>query len=171
MTVNLFCDMDGVICDLDRKIQEVFGTDYAAIQNKNYLWSKLGDIDHLFLNLEPMPHYRTLFNYLKSLEQIGSIHLEILTSLPYSTNKLVTAKQDKIDWVRKYLDPDIVVNTVVGGAKKRNFVKHPTDILLDDMPRNIDAWNNAGGTGILFKNNADAISRIGNILAGEKNND
>ena len=168
MTVNFFLDMDGVICDLDRKIQEVFGTDYAAIQNKNYLWSKLGDIDHLFLNLEPMPHYRTLFNYLKSLEQIGSIHLEILTSLPYSTNKLVTAKQDKIDWVRKYLDPDIVVNTVVGGAKKRNFVKHPGDILLDDMPRNIDKWVEAGGTGILFNNNADAISRIGKILIGEE---
>ncbi len=168
MTVNFFLDMDGVLVDLDRKIQEIFGTDYNKIDNKNYLWDKLGDIDHLFLNLEPMPHYRTLFNYLKSLEQIGSIHLEILTSLPYSTNKLVTAKQDKIDWVRKYLDPDIVVNTVVGGAKKRNFVKHPTDILLDDMPRNIDAWNDAGGTGILFKNNADAISRIGRILAGEE---
>jgi len=168
MTVNFFLDMDGVICDLDRKIQEVFGTDYAAIQNKNYLWSKLGDIDHLFLNLEPMPHYRTLFNYLKSLEQIGSIHLEILTSLPYSTNKLVTAKQDKIDWVRKYLDPDIVVNTVVGGAKKAQFVKNKSDILLDDMPRNIDKWVEAGGTGILFKNNADAISRIGRILAGEE---
>jgi hypothetical protein len=36
------------------------------------------------------------------------------------------------------------------------------------MPRNIDKWVEAGGTGILFKNNADAIARIGNILAGEE---
>jgi hypothetical protein len=168
MTVNFMLDLDGVICDLDRKIQEVFGNDYNKIDDKNYLWNKLSEIDHLFLNLEPMPYYRTLFNYLKSLERIGSIHLEILTSLPYSTGKLVSAREDKIAWVRKYLDPDIIVNTVVGGAKKAQYVKHPTDILLDDMPRNIDAWINAGGTGILYKNNADAISKIGNILVGKK---
>lgn len=168
MTVNVFLDMDGVMVNLDQKIREVFGTNYEKISDKNYLWSVLGDIDHLFLHLEPMPYYKTLFSYLQSLERIGTIHLEILTSLPYSTDKLVTAREDKIAWVRKYLDPDIPVNTVVGGHLKAKYIEHDSDILIDDMPRNIDVWNKAGGTGILYLNNADTIARLSNILIGEK---
>lgn len=166
MVVNVFCDLDGVLVNLDQKIREVFGTDYNKISDKNYLWNVLGDIEHLFLRLEPMPYYKTLFSYLQSLERIGTIHLEILTSLPYSTNKLVTAREDKIAWVRKYLDPDIPVNTVVGGAKKAKYVTGKDSILIDDMPRNIEAWNTAGGTGILYLNNADTIIKLDNILNG-----
>lgn len=153
--INVYLDLDGVMVNLEKKIKEVFGS--TDISDKTYLWSKLGEIDHLFLNLEPMPGYRVLFDYLKELENNGTIHLEILTALPYSTNKLVTAKQDKIDWVRKYLDSNIKVNTVVGGVNKSKFVKHSSDILIDDTKRNIDGWNAAGGVGLLFKNNADTI--------------
>jgi hypothetical protein len=111
-----------------------------------------------------MPNYRTLFDHLKRLENEGKIHLEILTSLPYSTDKLVTSKEDKIAWVRKYLDKNIKVNTVVGGAKKAEFVKSSTDVLIDDLDRNINAWKEAGGIGILFKNNADAIVDLSKVL-------
>jgi hypothetical protein len=160
MTINVYLDLDGVMVNLDKKIQEVFGTEYKNI-SPNILWDTLGDIPNLFLNLEPMPNYLTLFNFLKQLESNGTIHLEILTSLPYSTKKLVTSKQDKTAWVREYLDKDIVVNTVVGGAKKAKFVKHPTDILIDDLERNIIAWQTAGGIGILHKSNGYTIAGLG----------
>jgi 5'(3')-deoxyribonucleotidase len=163
MTINVFLDMDGVVVNLDKKIQEVFGTEYKNV-SPNVLWNTLGDIPDLFLNLEPMPNYLTLFNYLKQLESNGLIHLEILTSLPYSTKKLVTSKQDKIAWVREHLDKNIVVNTVVGGAKKSRFVKQPSDILIDDLERNITAWENAGGTGILHKSIAYTIAGLGKYV-------
>lgn len=158
--INVMLDLDGVMVNLDKKIQEVFGTAYKNVPS-NVLWDTLGDIPNLFLNLEPMPNYLTLFNVLKALESNGLIHLEILTSLPYSTKKLVTSKQDKTEWVRQYLDKDIKVNTVVGGAKKSKFVTQPTDILIDDLERNITAWQNAGGVGILHKSVAYTIAAIG----------
>lgn len=161
--INVYLDLDGVMVNLEQKIKEVFGKKYHEVP-ADELWGKLGDIPHLFLNLEPMLHYKTLFNYLKQLEDSGKIKLEILTSLPYSTNKLVTSKQDKTDWVRKYLDSNIKVNTVVGGAKKAKFVKQSTDVLIDDTQRNITAWNDAGGVGIFFKNNADVIATMNNLI-------
>ena len=148
--------------NLDKKIQEIFGTAYKNIPS-NVLWDTLGDIPDLFLNLEPMANYLTLFTVLKTLENNSIIHLEILTSLPYSTKKLVTSKRDKIAWVRKYLDKNIKVNTVVGGAKKSKFVKYPTDILIDDLERNITAWENTGGIGILHKSIAQTIDAIGKM--------
>lgn len=160
--INVYCDLDGVMVNLDKKIQEIFGTAYKNIPS-NVLWNTLGDIPDLFLNLEPMTNYLTLFTVLKTLENNGIIHLEILTSLPYSTKKLVTSKQDKIAWVRKYLDKNIKINTVVGGAKKAKFVKYPTDILIDDLERNITAWENAGGIGILHKSIAHTIAAIGKM--------
>lgn len=158
--INVYLDLDGVMVNLDKKIQEVFGTDYKNVPS-NVLWNTLGEIDNLFLNLEPMPSYLTLFNYLQQLHNTGVIKLEILTSLPYSTKKLVTSKGDKTEWVRQYLDKDIKVNTVVGGAKKAKFVTQPTDILIDDLERNITAWQNAGGVGILHKSVAYTIAAIG----------
>ena len=161
--INVMLDLDGVMVNLDKKIQEVFGTDYKNVPS-NVLWNTLGEIDNLFLNLEPMPSYLTLFNYLQQLHNTGVIKLEILTSLPYSTKKLVTSKQDKTEWVRQYLDKNIKVNTVVGGAKKAKFVTQPTDILIDDLERNITAWQNAGGVGILHKSVAYTMAAIGQVV-------
>ena len=167
--INVFLDLDGVVCDFPKKLKELFGTsNYDELRTtigNDELWSGLGKVDHLFLNLEPMDNYKTLSNYLKSFYDTKVIdRFEILTSLPYSTDKLTTSKQDKIDWVRKYLDSDIPVNTVVGGLKKAKYVKNKNDILIDDLSKNIEAWENAGGTGILFTSNSDAIVQFDRLL-------
>ena len=167
--VRIYLDMDGVICNFPEKLQSIFGTsDYEELRHTvgtDKLWKELGQVDHLFLNLNPMPNYKTLFNYLQSLYDKGYVdEFEILTSLPHPTDKLHTAKQDKIDWVRKYLSKDIPVNTVIGGTEKAKYVKSKNDILVDDLTRNIEAWNKAGGTGIHFTNNATAIAEIDKLL-------
>lgn len=171
--INVMLDLDGVMVDFPKFIEQKYGTsDYDKIRDMigaGQLWKQLGQVDHLFLNLDPMPGYKTLFNYIYTLHKTGAVdRYEILTSLPYSTDKLVTSKQDKITWVRKYLDKDIPVNTVVGGAKKAQYVKSKNDILIDDMKRNIDEWNKAGGTGILFTSNGQAIAELGKILDSNK---
>ena len=49
---------------------------------------------------------------------------------------------------------DSVCNVVISGngkstaELKAEFCKHPTDILVDDTKKNIDAWRQAGGIGI-----------------------
>ena len=167
--VNVFLDLDGCVADFPKLLESLYGTaDYDAIRDKigaGNLWKELGQIDHLFLNLEPMPNFNTLFNYLNSLFLSRKIdRFEILTSIPRPTDKLHTAREDKIDWVRKYLDSYIPVNIVVGGTEKAKYVRSKYDVLIDDLPRNIEEWNKAGGTGILFTNNADAISELDKFL-------
>jgi hypothetical protein len=87
--------MDGVMVNLDKKLQEIFGTEYKNV-SPNVLWNTLGDIPDLFLNLEPMPNYLTLFNYLKQLESNGLIHLEILLIIWFSIQKIMI----KIQYIR-----------------------------------------------------------------------
>lgn len=167
--INVFLDLDGVMCDFPKLLVQLFGTssydDVRANIGNDKLWSELGKVDHVFLNLEPMDNCKTLFNYIKSFQQTNIINrFEILTSLPYSTDKLVTSKDDKIAWVRKHLDQYIPVNTVVGGREKAKFVYDENDILIDDLPHNIEAWNQAGGTGILFTSNADAMAQLDRVI-------
>lgn len=167
--INVFLDLDGVMVDFPKKLRELFGTsnydELRATIGNDALWSELGNVDHLFLNLEPMDNYKTLFNYIKSFHQTNIIdRFEILTSLPYSTDKLVTSKEDKIKWVCKHLDPDIIVNTVIGGSEKAKYVNGKNDILIDDLPRNIQAWEKAGGTGILFVSNGDAMAQLDGFI-------
>lgn len=38
---------------------------------------------------------------------------------------------------------------LVNGGKAKAQMARPGDILIDDLPRNIDDWRAAGGTGIL----------------------
>jgi 5'(3')-deoxyribonucleotidase len=165
--INVYLDLDGVMANFDGGVDALFNQptkEFFAELGAFKAWAKLAEVDHLFLNLDPLPNYKTLFSHLKRLHDDGTINLEILTSLPIPSGKLVTAKADKIAWVKKYLDKDIKVNTVIGGAKKAKYIKSPTDVLIDDLPRNITAWKDAGGTGILFKNNAETVIQLSKII-------
>jgi 5'(3')-deoxyribonucleotidase len=165
--LNVYLDLDGVMTNFDGAVESLVNMPtkefFAELGMKN-AWARLAEVDHLFLHLEPLPNYKTLFSHLLRLHNSGSINLEILTSLPLPHGKLATAKADKIAWVKSNLDNDIKVNTVIGGSKKAKYVKDPSDILIDDLPRNISAWEAAGGTGILFKNNAETILKLAKII-------
>ena len=75
---------------------------------------------------------------------------QILTGIPKPKRKVVTAGDDKKNWVRKYLSDRVAVNVVLREEKK-NYVTDRDCILIDDMEKNIREWEEYGGTGILFK--------------------
>ena len=69
------------------------------------------------------------------------------------------AAEDKIDWVKRLISEDIKVNTCYR-AEKINFCTGEDCILIDDFFMNVDEWEAAGGTGILYKD----INEVRKIL-------
>lgn len=154
--IDLYLDLDGVFADLQKKVIDIFGRGYEDIPSSE-LWATLGKESHLFRNLEMIPNSIKLFEFVQT---IPNVRLSILTSLPNPTENLYTASIDKILWVDDNLSKTISVNTVYGGIHKAAFVKHPSDILIDDLTRNINAWSAAGGTGILHTSVESTISQL-----------
>ena len=70
---------------------------------------------------------------------------------------------DKNKWVRKYIDPTVVVTCTYSGSQKGAFAKEGF-VLIDDRPKNIK-WEDAGGIGILHESAEKTI----NILKGLRN--
>lgn len=153
----VYLDLDGVFADFKSHFQKVVGFAYEV--NPKRAWSILEKEDHLFSKLEPLPDAIDMFNRIYwHFDKV-----KILTALPIITGKLTTAKEDKIEWVHKYLAKDIEVICADGWEGKSQYAK-PGDVLVDDMVRNIGAWRLAGGTGILHKNCRNTIFQMAGLL-------
>jgi hypothetical protein len=137
---TLYLDMDGVVADFDKF---VFGNLSLNNIKRNDWMDQISRIDHFFLKLEPTPYAYRLYRLACSVAD----NVEFLTAFP-SRRHFPTAKEDKIDWVRKHFGDDIKVNF---GPYSKDKWKHarPGDILIDDRPDNIADWNEVGGNGIL----------------------
>ena len=134
-------------------------------QEKIRFWQSIGGTD-FFKNLPVMPGANAM---LDAARKCASGGLYILTKAPSSKNFIAgEAEQQriaaqKIDWVLKhfadYFPRDNII--VVIGIKKNELVR-PTkdDILIDDRTDNIEHWNTAGGTGILFTSSDDATTKL-----------
>ena len=103
-----------------------------------------------------MPGAREMFDSLYG--RFGE-RCEILTGIPKARRGILYAAEDKTEWVKRLLSDTVVVNTVYK-AEKKNFVKGKGSILIDDLEQNIREWREAGGTGILFKSAAQAMSEL-----------
>ena len=61
---------------------------------------------------------------------------------------MVGASEDKIAWVRRLLSDKVVIHTI-NREQKPEYCTGKDCILIDDLKRNIEPWEELGGTGIL----------------------
>jgi len=73
------------------------------------------------------------------------------------------AGPQKLKWVAKYFGSDIKVNLVRRSVDKANFAT-PNSILIDDKPKALNPFIEAGGMGVLHTSAADSIEQIKKIL-------
>tara|TARA_Y100000590_G_scaffold421165_1_gene524567 strand:+ start:273 stop:788 length:516 start_codon:yes stop_codon:yes gene_type:complete len=152
----IFVDMDGVLADFLKGCEAMIGhpmtnddkghSDYDA--RKEELTNK-----RLFANLPPMVDMYDLIAYIKHT----GINWEILTAAGVVNRELVVF--DKKSWIKKFVDPSVVVNCTFTGAQKSAYALK-NNVLIDDRPKNIEAWEKAGGIGILHTSAADTISQL-----------
>ena len=73
---------------------------------------------------------------------------------------------DKVEWIKKYVDPSVVVNCTFTGSQKAAYAMKK-NVLIDDRKKNIEAWEAAGGIGILHTSAAETIEQLKKLRNGE----
>lgn len=157
---KIFFDLDGVLADFNRGVSELLGLEVIpqgshTEESHNILFGAMRDFHDFYGHLEAIEESVILFHEL--YEKYGGDVVEILTGVPNPKRNIPEAKENKLDWVRRYLPEDTVVHAVQS-RYKNTFCYGKEYILIDDFEVNIREWERAGGTGILFKN-ADDVRR------------
>jgi 5'(3')-deoxyribonucleotidase len=151
--MTIYFDLDGVLANFEGYIKEhnIF---YVPHETRDkaadaHMWEEIKKVDRFYFQLEPMPGSLELFRRLNE-----KYHCEILSAIPKPHWGLVGTEEDKREWVAKYLGEDVKVN-IVYREQKKDFAKGPQSVLVDDYEKNIRAWEEFGGTGILFRSAED----------------
>lgn len=158
---KIYFDMDGVLADFDRGMEELCMMEKqkqgeTEAKSDDELWNAIRSVDNFYDRLQPVFGAVDMFTAIYSL--YGD-RCEILSAVPKPYRNVPTARGDKIKWVKRLLSDQVVVNLVYR-AEKKKFAKSKGCVLIDDYQINIDEWNEAGGTGILFESAEVAADRI-----------
>ena len=173
---KIYCDMDGVLCDFDEgyknatkslkgdngkpKFPNGISTKEANAKGKKYFWElfreSVGENEKDFwANLPWQPGGENLWTF------ISPYNPNILSSPAINFSKPQDQQLDpnyneaiigKKEWINKNLY-NVGKEIFVPASQKVDSVA-PNHILIDDMKKNTDAWEAAGGIAILHKNYA-----------------
>ena len=133
----------------------------AKYRAKAKFWSFVtGDVDW-WVNLPWMPDGKELFSNLNTLRQNNVIAELNILSAPSKTDPVVPGAK------RKWLDKQGITKNfdrIIMENDKYKFAESFNDILIDDTPKKLDAWQNAGGTPILHVSTSKTLSDLNQIL-------
>lgn len=155
---NIYCDMDGVLCDFEGQFDHYYGipvSEYRKEKGAIILKRAIDDIGVDFWSKMPWyPGGKELWSY------IAKYNPNILSSP--STFKY--AVQGKLIWIKNNLNPQPAKILFEQSGEKQNVLSGLTpdqikkSILIDDFYTNIKPWQEAGGIGITHKNISQTIS-------------
>ena len=159
---TIYCDMDGVLCDFDEGYKKLTkkSTDEANAEGKSYFWKlfreSVGENEKDFwANLPPQPGGEDLWKFISPYNPniLSSPSIDFRLSQDQQLDpKFNQAIQGKKEWIDKNLY-NVGEKFFVPAVQKAKFAA-PNHILIDDMKKNTDAWEAAGGIAILHKNYA-----------------
>lgn len=158
---RIFIDLDGVGGDFDGHYLKHFGKDLRIVGavTDEELWANIDAYDgDFFYDLPVLPGFREAIQWFKD----NGFEVIYLTACPASSYEYVA--RQKHDWVRLVLeDEESLVIPIVGGKNKAKILQFQGDVLVDDFAKNIDAWNLAGGRGILHTDWGITLAKIMNM--------
>ena len=159
---TIYCDMDGVLCDFDQGYEKLTGesTDEANAKGKSYFWElfkeSVGKNEKDFwANLKWQPGGKDLWTFISPYNPniLSSPTIDFSKPQDQQLNpKFNQAIQGKKEWINKNLY-NVNEEIFVPASQKVDSVA-PNHILIDDMKKNTDAWEAAGGIAILHENYA-----------------
>lgn len=165
-TVRVFVDMDGVVANFEKAVKDAGipvleqGVKHTSKEVDEF-WTRLGEIPHFYETLSPIDEGVNMVNELKN----AGLHVSFLTGIPLVKGNMATAQVDKIKWAKRIFGDDVRVYPVMRKNKCR-FCEGPNSILIDDFAKTIDEWTGCGGSGYVYKDNAEEITK--SIIQKEK---
>lgn len=170
--VRVFLDLDGVLVDFARGIKEKYDLEYPIshipddefADFHNDVFGKIRkDGVSFWKSLYPMPGAIGMFKYFEATVK----DLNILTAWPHTfhnRSEQLGASLGKKFWVEENLGVRMAHRTIVCYAKDKwhqvNRFPKDCNVLIDDRPSNIDAWEKAGGIGILHTSPEQTIKEF-----------
>lgn len=151
---TIFLDMDGVVADFDAYANSILG--YSTPGGKRYPiddWAKISANPRFYRHLDVCPGAELLVQTVWRLSKQHGYDVKFLTAIPRA-NDVPWCFTDKVEWAQQCF-PEIPVWFGPYSHDKHHHCK-PGDILIDDRDDNVDAWNAAGGVGILHQGDVHA---------------
>ncbi|NBF41055.1 MAG: hypothetical protein GVY14_11625 [Spirochaetes bacterium] len=150
----IFVDLDGVLADFDRAVEEITGLPPSQ-QTPRAMWPRLAGTRDFYANIPWMPDGPELWDRVEPLNPV------VLTGLPRGN----WAKPQKLEWCRRELGPEVPVIACMSrekSEKAREWLDtHPAEagpggeqspggarrvpLLIDDRASTREPWEAAGG--------------------------
>jgi hypothetical protein len=149
---TLYCDMDGVLCDFEKRFEKYSGgltpNEYRAKYDLNAFWKLVdGEGVGFWVGMPWMPDGKQLYDYIKP-------NLYSLLSSPSFDN---SSRLGKRLWVKKNMPGTKLI--LASRANKQDYSRENA-ILIDDLSKTINEWNANGGIGILHTSAASTIEQL-----------
>ncbi len=152
---KIYCDMDGVLTNFDKRFEELSGgiraNDYVNKYGDPQFRQLVNDAGEVFwTEMEWMPNGKKLWNFLKDK------NITILSS-PFRHKN---SRNGKKKWISKNLKPTPPL-ILQYSAEKYKYADE-SSILIDDRKSNIDQWKGAGGIPIYYNDSSvgSAIKKL-----------
>lgn len=155
---TLYCDMDGVLVDFEKRFKDLTGLSPNEFRDKNKgpkdpkglnaFWKTIdGDGVRFWVGMDWMSDGQQLFNYIKP-------NLYSLLSAPSFDN---SSRLGKRLWVKNNAPGTKLI--LASRKNKQDYAKE-NSILIDDLKSTIDEWNAKGGIGILHTSAESTIKQL-----------
>jgi GNAT superfamily N-acetyltransferase len=156
---EVYLDMDGVLADFMAGYNRVAGTNYEPGQqlphpSQDPTLKKITGTDFF----STLPKFRSADALVQMVvDQYG--HYNICSSPLRGDHE--NSGANKTMWLRDNLQPQ--PQQIIITSRKEKYATQPDgtpNILVDDKPENIQRWNAAGGTGILYNAAVDGLDTV-----------
>jgi FMN phosphatase YigB (HAD superfamily) len=148
---KIFCDMDGVLCDFDRRFEQFGGMlpeEYKSKYGDKEFQDLIAKVGAQFWDKMPwMSDGKQLWNYI-------SKYKPVLLSAP---SEKASSRYGKHLWVKENLPGTKLV--LASPEKKKNYSRK-NRILIDDRSDTIEEWNAGRGIGILHTSTENTINQL-----------
>ena len=160
MIKKIYLDMDGVLCDFEKRYFHLFDETPSETRDKknfNPNWKQFVKGEN-FATLDWYPGGKELLSFIKKYP----VDVEILSSSGGPQFHDEVARQKKV-WLKMH---NIAYKpNIVPGRKEKSKYAGKGIILIDDTPDVIEAFDAAGGIGILHKDVGKTIELLKVLLA------
>lgn len=157
---KIYLDMDGVLCFFEKRWEELYDETPGESRDKKDF---SGNWEHFcttrqFESLDWFPGGQELLKFIRKHD----VDVEMLTSSGGKKFHDLVAEQKRV-WLKKH-GIAYKPNVVPGRSHKTEYAK-PDVILIDDTEDIIQAFNKAGGIGILHKDVGETLKSLDTLLS------
>lgn len=155
MNRRIYLDCDGVLADFNSGFEQLTGYQPASYEERlgtKAFWKCIREATNFFGTLPLMPNAMDLYESVKEHRPI------ILTGCPFGN----WAEHQKFKWRDNFFKGVPMITCL--SRNKRDYCQ-PGDILVDDMLKAKQPWEEAGGIFIHYQSAEQAISELKDVLS------